>query len=95
MAFLFRRPGPPVIEDHNIPEFFVETVAIVQRLSGGNARFTYCVERADKRGRSSWVSVVQLVRPIALMTQGLRKEYAEILEGVPPEGTPPTPSRLN
>lgn len=87
MSAVFRRPGPPLIDDAHIPEFFVETVAIVQRLPGGNARFTYCVQRPNARGRTLWMPIVHLVRPIALMSPGLRHEYADILEGQGPSET--------
>lgn len=78
---VFRKPGPTMIEDPQVPRFFVETIVMVTRMPGGNACFTYCIERRSRSNRPLWVPQVELVRPIALMPVTLRRQYAEVLEG--------------
>lgn len=73
---VFRKPGPKIVTNFNIPFHYIEHEAMVERLAGDNARFTYCIENAGL-----WIPVVQIIRPIATMPARLRAEYAQILEG--------------
>lgn len=68
----YKRPGL-VVDDFNIPQFFIQEVGAWQRLSGDIARFVYYTQRGDV-----WAPVVELIRPIALLEPAHRVLYRSV-----------------